>query len=71
MDSQATEQEQAQLEKYVLDATTMMADKDAAAQLVNTLKETGNVEEGVANIVYLLVTQLDDRNNGQLPEEFI
>ena len=69
--SNVTSEEQAIYKDYVMQAAAMVYDEKASQELLGILGQTGNIEEGVANMAFLAVTQLDEANGGNIPEELI
>jgi len=66
-----TEQEQALYDEFVTKAGELMYDEKIYQNLLKTMDLSKTPEDGLANIVYLIVTQLDEKSGGQIPEEMI
>jgi len=67
----ATPEEQAIYEKVVLSAQKILYDKEANKWVMKMLSTGVKPSEAVSSVVALLIKEIDDRNNGAIPETVI
>ncbi len=70
-EEQGTEAEQVNYEKIVLAASEILYDEKSSRGVTKMLKAGDDPARSIANVTVMIMTQLDEKSGGTIPEEVI